>query len=153
VNGEARVGSLGEHFLRVGKMMRAAEAARFAPHGLTPAQGRVLGVLADSTEQLCMGDLAIILGVVPRAITPQIDALEDAGFVRRHTDPRNRRSTLVALTAGGAAVHKRLRDERVRAAEQVFAALTPAQRLTLLELLKMVVPGQSGPPAPVGSRA
>jgi DNA-binding MarR family transcriptional regulator len=150
VNGEAPAGSLGEHFLRVGKLMRAAEAARFAPYGLTPAQGRVLGVLADSTEQLRMGDLAIILGVVPRAITPQIDALEEAGLVRRHTDPRNRRSTLVTLTAEGRTVHKRLRDERVRAAGQVFAALTPAQRLTLLELLKMVAPGQSGPAARPG---
>jgi DNA-binding MarR family transcriptional regulator len=150
VNGAAQVGALGEQFLRVGKLMRAAEAARFAPHGLTPAQGRVLGVLADATKQLCMGDLAITLGVVPRAITPQIDALEEAGFVRRHTDPHNRRSILVTLTAEGSAVHKRLRDERIGAAEQVFAALTPAQRLTLLELLKMVTQDQSGPAAPTG---
>lgn len=130
--------------------VQPAEAARFAPYGLTPAQGRVLGVLADSTEQLCMGDLSIILGVAPRAITPQIDALEDAGFVRRRTDPRNRRSTLVTLTAEGSAVHKQLRDERIRAAEQVFAALTPAQRLTLLDLPKMVAPVHSGPAAPTG---
>jgi DNA-binding MarR family transcriptional regulator len=150
VDSEAQAGSLGEHFLRVGKLMRAAEAARFAPYGLTPAQGRVLGVLADSTRQLCMGDLAIILGVVPRAITPQVDALEDAGLVRRRTDPRNRRSTLVTLTAEGSTAHKRLRGERIRAAEQVFAALTPAQRLTLLELLTMVAPDESDPAAPAG---
>jgi DNA-binding MarR family transcriptional regulator len=88
--------------------------------------------------------------VVPRAITPQIDALEDAGFVRRHTDPHNRRSTLVTLTAEGSTVHQQLRDERTRAAEQVFADLTPAQRLTLLDLLKAVSPDQSGPAAPAG---
>ena len=79
-------------------------------------------MLADSTRQLCIGDLAIILGVVPLAIALQIDALEEAGLVRRLIDPRNRRSTLVNLTAEGSTVRKQLRDERVRAAGQVFAA-------------------------------
>lgn len=129
---------LGEHLLRVGKLIRSAEAERFAPYGLTPAQGRVLGVLADCSRQLCMGDLAVILGVVPRAITPQIDALEGTGLVLRRTDPGNRRSTLLTLTEEGAAMHRRLQEERARAAEQVFAALTPEQRLTLLDLLTTV---------------
>jgi DNA-binding MarR family transcriptional regulator len=119
-------------------MLRTAEARRFTPHGLTPAQGRVLGVLADATKQLYMGDLALILGVVPRAVTPQIDALEEAGLVRRRTDPRNRRAILLDLTDHGRTVHKRLHDERVQAAEEIFAGLTPAQRSSLLALLETV---------------
>lgn len=135
---DTQPGRLGELFLRVGKLLRAAEAQRFAPYGLTPAQGRVLGVLADSTEQLCMGELAIVLGVVPRAITPQIDVLEQAGLVQRRTDPHNRRSILLDLTTEGNAVREQLRNERVLAVEEIFAQLTPTQRHTLLELLERV---------------
>ncbi|HEU5419875.1 MAG TPA: MarR family transcriptional regulator [Streptosporangiaceae bacterium] len=138
---EAQLGRLGELFLRAGKRLRAAEAQRFAPFGLTPAQGRVLGVLADSTEQLCMGDVAVILGVVPRAVTPQVDALEQAGLVQRRTDPHNRRSILLDLTSRGSDMCDELRGERVQAAEEIFAGLTPAQRWSLLDLLELVVPG------------
>jgi DNA-binding MarR family transcriptional regulator len=134
---------LGEIFLRVGKLLRAVEAQRFAPYGLTPAQGRVLGVLADSSEQMCMGELAIALGVVPRAITPQIDVLEQAGLVRRRTDPYNRRSILLDLTAHGNAVREQLRNERALAVETIFAGLTTTQRHTLLELLERVAPDRA----------
>jgi DNA-binding MarR family transcriptional regulator len=129
---------MAELFLRIGKRLRVAEAQRFAPYGLTPAQGRVLGVLADSTRQLCMGDLAITLGVVPRAVTPQIDALEDAGLVRRRTDPHNRRSILLDLTDEGAAVRQALLDQRRLAAEELFAPLTHRQRTAMLDLMEAI---------------
>ncbi len=138
---EDDAGRLGELFLRVGKLLRVAEARRFAAHGLTPAQGRVLGVLADATRQLCMGDVAEILGVVPRAVTPQIDALEQARLVHRRTDPGNRRSTLLDLTAEGAAVRRRLLQERVQAVDEVFAELTSQQRHSLIDLLAAATPG------------
>ena len=62
-----------------------------------------LGDLADGAggeERV----LAAILGVVPRAITPQIDVLEQAGLVRRRTDPHNRRSILLELSDEGTSV-------------------------------------------------
>ncbi|MGV4926456.1 MarR family transcriptional regulator [Streptomyces sp. HJ7] len=40
-----------------------------------------------------MTELAERLGVVPRAVTPLIDALEEAGLVRRLAEPDNRRSS------------------------------------------------------------
>lgn len=126
-------------FLRVGKRLRISEAERFAPYGLTPAQGRMLGVLADSREPLRMMNLAAILGVVPRAVTPQVDALEQSGLVRRCTDPNNRRSTFIELTAEGIATRKALLKERQRAAEALFAPLTGNQRTAVLELLEAIV--------------
>jgi DNA-binding MarR family transcriptional regulator len=130
---------MAELFLLVGKRLRAAEAKRFAPLGLTPAQGRLLGVLADSTRQLCMGDVASILGVVPRAVTPQVDALEQAGLVRRRTDPDNRRAILLDLTDEGAEVRRALVEQRRAAAAELFAALTPRQGDAMLNALEAIV--------------
>ena len=76
------------------------------------------------------------LGVVPRAVTPQIDALEEAGLVRRRTDPGNRRSILLDLTGDGRTVREQLRQARVRAADDIFSGLTAAQRGALLDLLE-----------------
>ena len=138
MNENRQLGQLGEAFVRVGKRVRVAEAQRFAPYGVTPAQGRILGILEDSERPLRMRELADILGVVPRAITPQIDALEKAGLAHRHIDPANRRSTFLHLTAEGRAMRQRLLDEKVRAAAEIFAELTTEQRTSLLELLESV---------------
>src|ERR1700722_9639206 len=101
-------------------------------------QSRMLGVLADSARQLCMGYVASILGVVPRAVTPQVDALEQAGLVRRRTDPDNRRAILLDLTDEGAEVRRALVEQRRAAAAELFAPLTPRQRDAMLNALEAI---------------
>src|SRR6185437_1563312 len=46
----------------------------------------------------------------PRSLTTVIDALEEAGLVRREIDPRNRRAILLRLTDRGTAVRDDLRE-------------------------------------------
>jgi len=129
---------MAELFVRVGKRLRVEEARRYAPYGLTPAQGRMLGVLADTRQPLRMKDLADILGVVPRAVTPQVDALEQAGLVRRRADPGNRRSTFIVLTEDGASVREALIQQRKLAAADLFAHLTDQQRSAMLSALEAI---------------
>ncbi|WP_028927159.1 MarR family winged helix-turn-helix transcriptional regulator [Pseudonocardia acaciae] len=136
-----RTDELAELFLRVGARMRAMEAERFAPFGVTPAQARVLGVIARGQAPPRMAELARRLGVVPRAVTPLVDALEKANLVRRRSDPDNRRAVLLDLTDHGVAVRRELREQRLRAAEDLFAPLTDGQRATLVELLEAVTSG------------
>jgi DNA-binding MarR family transcriptional regulator len=129
---------MAELFVRVGKRLRVEEARRYAPYGITPAQGRMLGVLADARQPLRMKDLAAILGVVPRAVTPQVDVLEQAGLIRRRLDPDNRRSTFVDLTDEGASVREALIRERELAAADLFAPLTGHQRTAILGALEAI---------------
>lgn len=129
---------MAELFVRVGKRLRVEEARRYAPYRLTPAQGRMLGVLADSPQPLRMKDLAAILGVVPRAVTPQVDVLEQAGLVRRRPDPGNRRSTFIVLTEDGASVREALIQQRRLAAAELFARLTDQQRSAMLSALETI---------------
>ena len=125
---------------RLTRRLRRAQAERLAPLGLTPAQERALRMIARDDEPPRMTELADRLGIVPRSLTTVIDALEEAGLVRREIDPRNRRAILLRLTDRGAAVRDDLREARRRAAEDLFAPLSAADRKTLGDLLALLDP-------------
>jgi len=120
---------------RLTKRIRSAQAQRMAPLGLTPAHERALRMIARTDEPPRMTEIADRLGIVPRSLTTVVDALEQAGLVRREVDPRNRRATLLHLTDQGAAVRDELREARRRAAEDLFAPLSESDRATLAALL------------------
>ncbi|WP_040805589.1 MarR family winged helix-turn-helix transcriptional regulator [Nocardia concava] len=130
---------LADLFLRTTKRMRRTQSARLSPLGLTPAQARALRIIGRAAEHadepLRMSALAEHLGIVPRSATTVVDALVSAGLVAREQDPTNRRATLVTPTEAGRAALTRMFDARREAAEEIFAALTPAQRHTLRDLL------------------
>lgn len=123
---------------RLTKRLRRAQAERLAPLGLTPAQERALRLIARGDEPPRMTELADRLGIVPRSLTTVVDALEEAGLVRREIDPRNRRAILLRLTDEGAAVRDDLREARRRAAEDLFAPLSAEERKALAGLLALL---------------
>ena len=123
---------------RLMKRLRRAQAQRLAPLGLTPAQERALRTITRSEEPLRMTELADQLGIVPRSVTTVVDALEQAGLVRREIDPHNRRAIRLHLTDRGLAVRDDMREARRRAAEDLFAPLTAGDRRALGELLGLL---------------
>ena len=126
---------LADLFQRLMRRLRRAQAERLAPLGLTPAQERALRTITRSEEPLRMTELADQLGIVPRSVTAVVDALEQAGLVRREIDPHNRRAIRLYLTDRGLAVRDDMREARRRAAEDLFAPLTAGDREALGELL------------------
>jgi DNA-binding MarR family transcriptional regulator len=122
------------------RRLRRSQIDGLAPLGLTPAQGRALRIIArgQDEEPLRMTELADRLGIVPRSVTTVVDALEEAGLVRREVDPRNRRAILLRLTDRGAAVRDDLREARRRAAEELFAPLSADDRDSLAALLRLL---------------
>lgn len=137
---------------RLTKRLRGAQAQRLAPLGLTPAQERALRLITRGDEPPRMTELADRLGIVPRSLTTVVDALEEAGLVRRQVDPRNRRAILLHLTDRGAAVRDDLREARRRAAEDLFAPLSAGDRETLAELLARLDATPAACPGPVKGR-
>ena len=135
---------LADQLYRLTRRLRRAQADRLAPLGLTPAQERALRLISRGDEPLRMAELADRLGIVPRSLTTVVDALEEAGLVRREIDPRNRRAILLHLTDEGASVRDGLRETRRRAAEDLFAPLSADDRKTLAGLLTLL--GSSGEP-------
>jgi DNA-binding MarR family transcriptional regulator len=123
---------------RLTRRLRRGQAQQLAPLGLTPAQERALRVIARGDEPRRMTELADQLGIVPRSLTTVIDALEEAGLVRREVDARNRRATLIHLTEKGGAVRDDMREARRRAAEDLFAPLAAGDREALARLLTIM---------------
>ena len=126
---------------RMTRRLRRAQAERLAPIGLTPAQERALRMITRSEEPPRMTELADHLGIAPRSVTTVVDALEEAGLVRREVDPQNRRAIRLHLTDRGMAVRDEMREARRRAAEDLFAPLTAEDRKALGDLLSLLDAG------------
>ncbi|MEU6812669.1 MarR family transcriptional regulator [Streptomyces sp. NPDC046831] len=134
-------GLLAEKLLRLTRRVHRIQKRHLQQRelGITPAQSRLLRVLAHFGQPPRMADLADSLEVVPRAVTTLVDALEASGRVRRVPDPANRRVIRIELTDDGRAALHELHGARRAAAEEILAPLTDDQRETLGGLLDTLV--------------
>jgi DNA-binding MarR family transcriptional regulator len=105
----------------VGKLSRRLNALARGS-GLTQSQLSALGVIARQGP-IRLSDLAEIESMNPTMVSRIVAALDEAGLVRRRTDPEDRRSGLLEVTASGRRTHDRLRTERGRALTQGLEAL------------------------------
>lgn len=136
---EERLGGL---FLGLSRAAHGLARRSVGELDMTPAQARALAVLAGCDEPPSMTKLAERLHVVPRAVTPVVDALEEAGYVRREVDPGNRRATLLTVTAEGRSMARRMAELRARAAGELFGVLDEQERGDLLALMEKVLDAQ-----------
>ena len=140
---DATTAQVADALMRVAKRIRGCWMHQLAPLGLTPGQGRALGVIARAGDGLRMADLAGRLDIVPRSATSVVDGLEQQGLVLRRPDPGDRRSMIVTLTESGRLLVSRLDEARRDAAEETFGTLDPADREQLLAvLLRLDVSGK-----------
>jgi DNA-binding MarR family transcriptional regulator len=136
----------------VGRILRAehladAEMRRtFQQHGLDRGGFDVLATLRRSglPYRLTPTRLAEELVLTSGAMTHRVDTLVRAGFVERVPDERDRRSTLVGLTAKGRSVVDRAMDAHMDGEARMIAHLPPAERLALIASLKRLLQGMEG---------
>ena len=70
------------------------------------------------------------------SITTAVDRLESRKLVRRAGDPNDRRSRIVGLTASGRDLIEKAFGQHAADMETALAVLAPAERATLVRLLK-----------------
>ena len=109
----------------VGKLSRRLNALARGS-GLTPSQLSALGVIARQGP-IRLSDLAEIESMNPTMVSRIVAALDEAGLVRRRTDPDDRRAGLIEVTATGRRTHDRLRAERGKALTAGLKGLAPAE--------------------------
>jgi DNA-binding MarR family transcriptional regulator len=109
----------------IGKLSRRFTALTRGS-GLTPAQLSALGVVARQGP-LRLSELAEIENVNPTMLSRIVAALDEAGLVRRRTDPDDRRAGLLEVTASGRRTHDRLRAERGRVLMVGLERLSPSE--------------------------
>jgi DNA-binding MarR family transcriptional regulator len=117
--------------------------------GLTPSQLSALGVIARRGP-IRLSELAEVESVNPTMLSRVVAALDEAGLVRRRTDPGDRRAGLLEVTATGRRTHDRLRAERGRVLTDGLELLDPREvasveaALPALEELVKALAGRDG---------
>jgi DNA-binding MarR family transcriptional regulator len=122
-------------------ILHAAHAAenelesRLNQIGLSLAKVVALKALAEAGESMPLGQLAERLACVKSNITQLVDRLEADGLVARQSDPRDRRTTLAALTAAGKKAVKDGTRVQQDAERDLLKRLSPAEAQQLSTLL------------------
>lgn len=98
-------------------------------------QGRVLRLLALQSPTT-QKELGYLLGIRPQSLAEQLSRLEEAGLVKRHPNPADRRTSIVELTEKG--------REAIEAQEKIseadpFAVLSDEEKLQFAALLDRVI--------------
>lgn len=114
----------------------SAEANRvLADLGLKVRHYSVLA-LACSGAEPTQRELSQFLVLDPSQIVSIVDELEQGGAVERRTDPRDRRSKILAATAAGRALYARAQALVAGATGESLGGLSGAERDELLRLLR-----------------
>jgi DNA-binding MarR family transcriptional regulator len=107
--------------------------------GLTPGQLGTL-FLIEANRGLSQSELGAALGIDRSSVVPLIDRLQKRGWVRRAARVSDRRAHALELAPAGTALLAKLMPRLEAHEGRISAALSPAERKTLLELLARVAP-------------
>ena len=126
---------------RLARHLDRARRAAFAAHGLEIWEFDVLSALRRQGPpyQLTPGALLRATLVTSGTMTNRVDRLAEAGLVCREPDPQDRRGVLVTLTGTGRARVDAALDDLVKNEHAMLDGLTPADRRTLADLLRVLL--------------
>lgn len=99
----------------------------------------------DADAPRSQQELARLMGKAPAMCVGMLDELEDAGLVERLRDPKDRRRSIVTLTARGKTMLAKADAIAAELEAEIIQGLTGAERTRLIELL---VGAASAPKAP-----
>jgi DNA-binding MarR family transcriptional regulator len=150
---EEAVAGLGSDLLTVVARLNRYATQRIQMQ-LPAAQARLLSTIdAQGEARIC--DLAAVDHCSQPTMTTQVRRLEDAGLVTRTVDPGDARAVRIKITAEGMKTLNRVRADRASAIEPQLAALTAADRQTLVDavtVLRRLLDDSAPGPRSGGSR-
>ena len=124
---------------RVSRLNTLAIETATAEVGMTASEGAVLGMLVAAGPVLSPTRLQAIVIQSPGGLTKTLRRLEDAGYVKRRTDPDDRRSLLVELTAKGRQATERVSASIAAHYDDVLADLPASEQESLRTVLAGVL--------------
>jgi DNA-binding MarR family transcriptional regulator len=123
--------------LRVVIARLARQLRQHSPGGLTPSQWSALAMV-DMHGPLRIGDLADREGVSAPTATRVVASLEELGLLSRASDPSDRRTSYIALTAEGRDKLESTRRSQSTQLVQRLAEMPAADVRRLVELLPIL---------------
>ena len=102
--------------------------------GLAPSDLECLGYLEDGGP-MTAGRLSELTGLTSGAVTRMVDRLEAARYVRRRSDPDDRRKVIIELVPGRAKEFARFYGPMARGATERLSRYTDAELALIADLL------------------
>jgi DNA-binding MarR family transcriptional regulator len=121
-------------FLKLHRRFQELNREEFRPYDLSPPQYAIL--FHSSTEGVPLSKLCEQMLADNSNLTRLVDRLEGRGLVRRAADPRDRRVTLVQLTAEGKALIDEMRPRHAEYVERRMSHLSAEQLAALHEAMQ-----------------
>jgi len=141
---------LADLFHAVAGGLRRTWMEDIAPFGISPHQWRALhSIVAHGDEPPRQRDVALALKIAPRSAAEVIRQLEEAGWVTRSPDPRDKRAVLLIPTEAGRELDARVHAIRSERTAGYFEVLPDGDRHELARLLGTLLQAH---PRPAGHR-
>jgi DNA-binding MarR family transcriptional regulator len=119
--------------LLVQSLMERRSEAFFQPFGLTGAQFNILNLLAYRDGRMDQAALVDLLLVGKSSISIVLNRMVRASLVTREEHPKDRRQTVLLLTAKGRALWRKASPRYEAGVEEVFGALKKENRAAFLD--------------------
>lgn len=103
----------------------------------TRGQGRILAAL-KLKDGIATRELAYVLGIRVPSLNEALSKLENAGYIVREPDPRDRRVQLITLTDSGRALTNQM-GEGEPEGDNIFEVLTEQERANLNDYLDRLI--------------
>ena len=127
------------HIGRLTHLWAAQQRERTDPRRIdtTRGQGRILAAL-KLKDGIATRELAYVLGIRVPSLNEALSKLENAGYIVREPDPRDRRVQLIALTDLGRALTNQM-GEGEPEGDNIFEVLTEQERANLNDYLDRLI--------------
>lgn len=121
----------------VARLIKTRADQRARTHGMTRAQWVILSRLERQPGQT-QNELAAIVEVEPITIARLVDRLEQAGYVERRADPRDRRVWRLHLTPAAEPILRELKKHKGELRDEVTQGMDRAELDQIIDgLLKL----------------
>jgi DNA-binding MarR family transcriptional regulator len=110
------------------------ETSEFYKMKVTLPQFVVMNILYTVGESK-MTDISRSAGVTTAAMTGLVDRLVKYAYVKRSSDPKDRRIVKIALTGEGSMTVKKMLDHRKKVVMKIFGLVSEAERDEYLRIL------------------
>ena len=127
------------HIGRLTHLWAAQQRERTGPRRIdtTRGQGRILAAL-KLKDGIATRELAYVLGIRVPSLNEALSKLENAGYIVREPDPRDRRVQLITLTDSGRALTGQLGAGEPEG-DNIFEVLTEQERANLNDYLDRLI--------------
>ena len=127
------------HIGRLTHLWAAQQRERTGPRRIdtTRGQGRILAAL-KLKDGIATRELAYVLGIRVPSLNEALSKLENAGYIVREPDPRDRRVQLITLTDLGRALTNQM-GEGEPEGDNIFEVLTERERTNLSDYLDRLI--------------